>query len=334
MELTDILKRKKGMTSYFLLKIDLSKAFDCLEWSFIRQCLHHFKLPPKLIELILFCITSYSSSVIVNGKTTEPFQPTKGLRQGDPMSPYIFIMCMEYLGHLISLQVQNQNWKPLPTSRTGLKLSYFFYADDLVLCGINDQNTINGMHNTLKFFSTLSGLYIDLTKSKVIFSGNTTTTQKVLACSTLSIEEAKNLGKYLGFPICKGAPKKSDLHFILDKVHSKLASWKCSLLSPRGRTILIQSTLLAMPAYTMQLIKSNSPLLLAKQLTSFVEISFGKIKPILPLATTPSAGSNADSLKKWVDLVLGKRFILTKLTNLSWPGNSSETLHSHRFNSS
>ncbi len=83
------------------LKIDLKKAYDPLEWSFIRHTLQFFNFPSSWIELIMSCISSSSLSILVNGECLENFSPSKGIRQGDPLSLYIFILCMEYLACLM-----------------------------------------------------------------------------------------------------------------------------------------------------------------------------------------------------------------------------------------
>ena len=98
------------------IKIDLEKAYDRLEWSFIRLTLQHFNLPLWWIELIMSCISSSHLSVLVNGEKTESFAPSRGIRQGDPLSPYIFILCMEFLAWLIEGEVRNGNWKGIKTS--------------------------------------------------------------------------------------------------------------------------------------------------------------------------------------------------------------------------
>lgn len=202
-----------------------------------------------------FCISSSTASVVVNGRKGDEFTPTRGLRQGDPMSPYVFILCMEYLSHLITSEVQNGNWNPISPPRGGIKLSHVFFADDLLIFGVNDHQTLLAIARTFQIFSTLSGLQINFSKSKLVFSANSTPILRQQACAALNIEEAPTLGTYLGFPIKSGSLNKTDLSFILDKVHSKLAAWKTSFLSPMGKTILIKVTLQSIPAYWMQIVK-------------------------------------------------------------------------------
>ena len=91
------------------LKIDLEKAYDHLEWSFIHQTLGFFNFPSSWIDLIMSCISSASLSILVNGERLDHFEPTKGIRQGDPLSPCIFIFCMEYLSCLILDKVSKGN---------------------------------------------------------------------------------------------------------------------------------------------------------------------------------------------------------------------------------
>ena len=121
--------RKGGM----VIKIDLEKAFDWMEWSFIRVVLEHFHFPPPLIKIIMDCISSSSISIPLNGGMLKSFRPSRALRQGDPFSPYIFILCMEFLGLLINESFQDGDWKPLKSSRSGPSFSHLFFAVDLVL---------------------------------------------------------------------------------------------------------------------------------------------------------------------------------------------------------
>ena len=100
-EIIHTLSKKKGRVGYMAIKIDLEKAYDKLEWNFIRDSLIRANLPTDLIDIIMSCISSVSTSILFNGEALEPIYPSRGIRQGDPLSPYIFILCMEYLGQLI-----------------------------------------------------------------------------------------------------------------------------------------------------------------------------------------------------------------------------------------
>ena len=100
-ELIHSIGRVKGKKGYMAIKIDLEKVYDKLEWGFIRDMLTRFNFPPNLSNLIMSYISSVSTSLLFNGGKLESFYPSKGIRQGDPLSPYLFILCIEFLGALI-----------------------------------------------------------------------------------------------------------------------------------------------------------------------------------------------------------------------------------------
>jgi len=111
-----ISRSKRG---FMALKIDLKKAFDRLEWSFIHRFLIWFNFPKAWIDLIITCINSPNLSVLINGEKLDPFLPLRGIRQGDLLSLYIFILCMEYLADLINSEIALGNWSGVKTSRDG-----------------------------------------------------------------------------------------------------------------------------------------------------------------------------------------------------------------------
>lgn len=90
--------KKKGRLGHMIIKVDLEKVYDRLEWAFIREVLHGANLPSNLIRLIISCVSSTSTSILFNGGVLDSFQPSSGIQQGDPLSPYLFILCMEVLG--------------------------------------------------------------------------------------------------------------------------------------------------------------------------------------------------------------------------------------------
>lgn len=105
-----------------LIKIDLEKAYDWLEWNFIKDTLVHLDLPSHLIEVIMLCVTTSTFKILWNGECTDSFTPSRGLRQGDPLSLYLFVLCLERLGQLIETNVQEGLRKPITVSHGGPKI--------------------------------------------------------------------------------------------------------------------------------------------------------------------------------------------------------------------
>lgn len=124
----------KGNKGYMVIKLDLEKAYDRLEWSFIMESLGMLNIPLPIRDLIFQCISTSSLSVNWNGNKTGSFSASRVLSQGDPISPYLFVLALERLGHRIQDMVNLGTWKPLAFGRgVGPKLSHICFADDIVL---------------------------------------------------------------------------------------------------------------------------------------------------------------------------------------------------------
>jgi len=246
------MRKKRGRCGFMAIKLDLEKAYDRLNWAFTRHTLMEMRLPQLMVEVIMLCITSYSMRILWNGEPTASFQPTRGIRQGDPLSPYIFVACMERLSHLIEGLVQSGQWKPLRVCQNGPQVSSLFFADDIVLFAKANITQARLIQECLTRFCMASGQKVSASKSRIYFSPNTHASEMANVCNVLGIEPTDDLGKYLGVPTINGRVKKSQYQYILDRISKKLAGWKTSCLSLAGRATLIQSTLSAIPSYTMQ----------------------------------------------------------------------------------
>ena len=250
-EVIHTIGRKRGSVGYMALKIDLEKAYDKLEWNFIRVMLTRANIPEDLIDIIMSCVSSVSTSIMVNGEALDPIYPSRGIRQGDPLSPYLFILCMDFLGQLIEEKCSLKEWQPVRASQGGPAFSHLLFADDLVLFAKVDYANVAAIREVLDVFCGVSGQTISEAKSRVFFSPNVDDATKGTLCDVLGFVSTLNLGKYLGIPIKHPGSSSQDYNFVLDRVKQKLTGWKANLLSMAGRNVLIQASLATIPAYVM-----------------------------------------------------------------------------------
>ncbi|XP_074271392.1 uncharacterized protein LOC141595329 [Silene latifolia] len=135
------LYRRKSASPRCLVKIDLRKAYDSVEWDFLHQMLLALKFPQKFIDLVMVCVTSTSYSLSLNGNTFGYFHGSRGLRQGDPLSPLLFTLCMEYLSRVLKVVGQQPDFHFHPLCGA-IQLNHLLFADDLLLFSKGDELSI------------------------------------------------------------------------------------------------------------------------------------------------------------------------------------------------
>ncbi|KAH1056870.1 hypothetical protein J1N35_034935 [Gossypium stocksii] len=114
------------------VKLDMSKAYDRVEWGFLKELMLRMGFAKEWVELIMKCITT-SYTVNINGGSGRIFQSTRGLRQGDPLTPFLFLLCNERLSSLIRLAMKEGFLKGAKVSRRGLKISHLLFVDDCIM---------------------------------------------------------------------------------------------------------------------------------------------------------------------------------------------------------
>ena len=139
---------------------------------FNRNMLIRINLPTQLIDVIMSCVSTVSTSILFNGEVLDPILPSKGIRQGDPLSPYLFIICMDFLGQLIEDKCNMKTWQPVKASQSGPEFSHLFFADDLILFAKADWVNCATIRDVLDDFCELSGQSVSEAKSRVYFSPN------------------------------------------------------------------------------------------------------------------------------------------------------------------
>lgn len=179
-------------------------------------------------------------------------RPSRGIRQGDPISPYLFVFCIEKLFQLINLEVEGGTWKPVKITRRGPSLSYLAFADDVILFAEASEDQVLLIKNTFDLFCRCSGQKISDSRSGIFFSKNVSghTRNQIIQASGFQV--TNDLGKYLGVPILHEKVNIRSFQFILDKVDQRLSNWKVKTLSFAGHLTLTKSVVQALPSYVMQ----------------------------------------------------------------------------------
>ena len=140
-ELMNYLEHKReGNEGFMVIKLDMSKAYDRVKWGFIKQVMEKMSFHEKWINLIMHCITTISYFVLINGVAYGSIIPTRGLRQGDIVSPYIFLLCAYGFSSLINDAARNQRISGVSICKGSPKITHLFFADDsLLFCKANIQ---------------------------------------------------------------------------------------------------------------------------------------------------------------------------------------------------
>lgn len=192
------------------------------------------------------CITTVSYSILVNNEPSEPFKPKCGLRQGDPVSPYIFILVMEVLSKMMLKLERDGQVKGIKVSRASPSISHLFFADDSLFCFKANEDSCKKVRETIDLFCNISGEAINFDKSSVIFSPNTPADVKNELKQILGTPCSEKLGRYLACDVKIDGRSVKSFQPLVDKVQKKILSWKHLCLSQAGRLIFINSILAAL----------------------------------------------------------------------------------------
>ncbi|XP_074282927.1 uncharacterized protein LOC141607475 [Silene latifolia] len=164
------LYKRKSASPRCLIKIDLRKAYDTIEWSFLHSMLVALNFPTGFIDKIMTCVTTTAYSLSLNGNNFGFFKGKRGLRQGDPLSPLLFTICMEYLSRILHVISNQDDFRFHPLCRP-LKLNHLLFADDLLLFSKGTASSIMWMLRAFSTFSKASGLCFNREKSDIYFNG-------------------------------------------------------------------------------------------------------------------------------------------------------------------
>jgi hypothetical protein len=211
------LKRKKGKVGACAVKLDMAKAYDKVEWRYLEEVMIKLGFSDNFVHLVMKCVTTVSFRVRVNDSLSESFTPTRGIRQGDPLSPYLFLLCAEGLSSLL----KNVRLQFLSKGiRVGIHtpwVSHLLFADD---CLIFTQATERGGQRLMEIlhqYQRGSGQLVNMAKSAIYFSKNCNDDEKQMVKNVTGIQNEALCEKYLGLPTAVGRSTKDSFEAIPTK---------------------------------------------------------------------------------------------------------------------
>lgn len=237
-----------------LLLVDFEKAFDSLEWSFIDRTLTYFNFGESVRKWVKIFYTDITSAIAYNGHLSAFFPVSRGVRQGDPLSPYLFILCVELLADGIKT---NPNIKGVKIKDTEFLIGQ--YADDTFFTLDGSESSLHHCLNTLELFTECSGLKVNIDKTKAIWLGSkSNSTETMCSGRKLNWETSETF-------VVLGITFSTDLHQIpnlnynkkFEEIKQLLESWSWRHLSIQGKIQVIKS--LAVPKIVHLLSSLPSP---------------------------------------------------------------------------
>ncbi|KAL9674589.1 hypothetical protein QQ045_030861 [Rhodiola kirilowii] len=251
-ELIHAVKREKRVA--LVIKLDFRKAYDSVSWEYLRSVQSSMGFGTRWMNWIEESYSSVELAILINGSPTKGISMGRGLRQGDPLSPFLFLLAAEGLSRMLNNTVRSGMISGAEWVQNGGKLTHLQFADDTILFCKADIQEVRKIRIILNSFAVCSGLEVNLSKSRCLGVG-------------LEEEEVQNFAdllgcpagsfpmNYLGMQVGGNPGRIATWRPILQKFKLKLASWRSVNLSMAGRVVLIKSALCNLPLYYASMYK-------------------------------------------------------------------------------
>ncbi|KAM7517189.1 hypothetical protein LguiA_006772 [Lonicera macranthoides] len=251
---------KRSYGGNMCMVIDFIKAFDTIEWPFLFQVLGAFGFDSIFVGWIKAILESARLSFLVNGRVAGYFQCSRGVRQGDPLSPLLFILAEEALNRALHALVDHGSIKRMASTRNSIPPSHVMYADDMIIFCNASLPTVKTLMQLLDDYGAASGQFVNKTKSHIVLGDITQRRQQHLKEIT-GMNVLVLPFTYLGVPVFRGKPSLRYLLPLYDAILAKMDGWKGRLLSIAGRLQLVQSVIFNKLLYSFAVYKWPSSLL-------------------------------------------------------------------------
>ncbi len=237
-----------------LFKLDITKAFDSIRWDYLMALLQRLGFPVKWRDWLGALLYTSTSQVLLNGIPSQRITHGRGLRQGDPLSPLLFVLAIDPLQRLLTKATELGSLSKLRGRMPRLRTS--MYADDAAIFVNPTRGDVQALTEILQRFGTATGLVTNFQKSQVA----------AIKCNNIDLDDVLEGVpavracfpiKYLGLPLILGRMRKVDVQHIFDKITGRITGWRGKNMGLAGRSTLVKSVLTAQPIYLLTALKTS-----------------------------------------------------------------------------
>ena len=222
-------------TNFCAYKLDLSKAYDRVDWCFLEKAMVKLGFSSTWVRWIMACVSSVRFSVRFNGVPSEPFQPSRGLRQGDPLSPYLFLFVADALSVALKQESARGGLPELRVCRSAPGVSHLLFADDALVFFEAKVEQAERIKEILLRFQAGTGQLLSQAKCSLLTRDTLDTDIQEQIRQVLGVERVDFEAKYLGLPTPDGTLKKDRFMPIKERLTKRVASWSEKFLSSGGK---------------------------------------------------------------------------------------------------
>ena len=248
-------RRKKGKNIVCAVKLDMMKAYDRVDWYYLEAIMLRLGFSSQFVRLIMKCVTSVRFTIRVNGELLPHFTPSRGFRQGDPVSPYLFLLCAEGFTSLLKFYGGANIDRGIRVSYQSPWVNHLLFVDDSFIFMNAQATSAIRLNEVLQIYGDCSGQCINRDKSSIYFSPNTPEPVRLLLKEFLNISVEAFSERYLGLPTVVDRITSGTFEFLRERMRSKLQGGVERLISCAGREVRLKAVAQAIPTHSMSCFK-------------------------------------------------------------------------------
>ncbi|XP_015166827.1 uncharacterized protein [Solanum tuberosum] len=260
--------KKPTIGSNVVIKLEMTKAYDRVSWSYICLILRKMGFEEIFIDMIWRIMANNWYSIILNGRRYGLFHSTRGLKQGDPLSPALFILGAKVLSRSLNRLHQHPLYHGFYMEMRGPQINHLSFADDIIIFTYGRKDSLKLIMQTLATYERISGQLINKAKSRFLLHPNAfrTTCDRIKRYTGFHQKEAPIT--YLGCQLFIGKPRLTYFSDLINKIVNRITGWQSKMLSYGGKSTLIKHVLQSMPIHILSAISAPSTRL--KQIQSIL----------------------------------------------------------------